>query len=304
MKLKLQENYSDFINYFSHFENEAKEIIINYKDNSEKLKSERENWENKIIDYVKKSINPEPKKLLERFKNSQNEQLEMNYQIGFNTVKSKVERDIYRKNQLRFKIKELSKLKGYLSITDSLKGTDENVILELNSIKDKLDYILEKLFIVYGDEFYSIGTILELNNIEFRDGETLEICENLDKKGYIIREKQYSDKDLAKISIKGAEYIERKKKASSIKSKKKGEESVNTKIDVLLKKLEELGYGQEIIFNEIDELRDLSKKLSKKSWSQLIKGKVVDLAISNLIDKNIATFIYESLVNDKFKLLR
>ena len=304
MNLKLQENYSDFINYFSHFENEAKEIIINYKDNSEKLKSERENWENKIIDYIKKSINPEPKKLLERFKNSQNEQLEMNYQIGFNTVKSKVERDIYRKNQLRFKIKELSKLKGYLSITDSLKGTDENVILELNSIKDKLDYILEKLFLVYGDEFYSIGTILELNNIEFRDGETLEICENLDKKGYIIREKQYSDKDLAKISIKGAEYIERKKKASSIKSKKKGEESVNTKIDVLLKKLEELGYGQEIIFNEIDELRDLSKKLSKKSWSQLIKGKVVDLAISNLIDKNIATFIYESLVNDKFKLLR
>src|SRR4030066_2239271 len=130
MKLKLQENYSDFINYFSRFENEAKEIIINYKDNSEKLKSERENWENNIIDYVKKSINPEPKKLLERFKNSQNEQLEMNYQIGFNTVKSKVERDIYRKNQLRFKIKELSKLKGYLSITDSLKGTDENVILE------------------------------------------------------------------------------------------------------------------------------------------------------------------------------
>ncbi len=304
MNLKLQENYSDFINYFSRFENEAKEIIINYKDNSEKLKSERENWENKIIDYVKKSINPEPKKLLERFKNSQNEQLEMNYQIGFNTVKSKEERDIYRKNQLRFKIKELSKLKGYLSITDSLNETDENVNIELNSIKDKLDYILEKLFLVYGDEFYSIGTILELNNIEFRDGETLEICENLDKKGYIIREKQYSDKDLAKISIKGAEYIERKKKASSIKSKKKGEESVNTKIDVLLKKLEELGYGQEIIFNEIDELRDLSKKLSKKSWSQLIKGKVVDLAISNLIDKNIATFIYESLVNDKFKLLR
>lgn len=304
MNLKLQENYSDFINYFSRFENEAKEIIINYKDNSEKLKSERENWENNIIDYVKKSINPEPKKLLERFKNSQNEQLEMNYQIGFNTVKSKVERDIYRKNQLRFKIKELSKLKGYLSITDSLNETDENVIIELNSIKDKLDYILEKLFLVYGDEFYSIGTILELNNIEFRDGETLEICENLDKKGYIIREKQYSDKDLAKISIKGAEYIERKKNASSIKSKKKGEESVNTKIDILLKKLEELGYGQEIIFNEIDELRDLSKKLSKKSWSQLIKGKVVDLAISNLIDKNIATFIYESLVNDKFKLLR
>ena len=43
MNLKLQENYSDFINYFSRFENEAKEIIINYKDNSEKLKSEREN---------------------------------------------------------------------------------------------------------------------------------------------------------------------------------------------------------------------------------------------------------------------
>ena len=119
-----------------------------------------------------------------------------------------------------------------------------------------------------------------------------------------LEETKYSEKDLVKISLKGAEYIERKKKALKSSVKKKGITEFNSKVDKVLEKLEKLGYGQEIIFNEIEELRGLSKKLTKKTLSQVIKGKVVDLAVSEIINKEIATFIYESLVDSKFKLLK
>src|SRR5690606_13117616 len=132
----------------------------------------------------------------------------------------------------------------------------------------------------------------------------IEIVENLKKRGYGIRESDWSNKDLLRISLKGAAFIERKNKTLKNKGKENQESEVNKKIDLVLFQLEKLGFGQEIIFSEIEELRGLSKKLNKKTWSQVIKGKVMDLALSEIISKEVAKFIYESLVEDKFKLLK
>lgn len=79
---------------------------------------------------------------------------------------------------------------------------------------------------------------------------------------------------------------------------------LNEKIDDILSQLIKLGYGQEIIFNEIEELRNLQTKLSKKSWAQLLKGKLVDLILSELLPKNIAKTVYEFLTDEHFKLLK
>lgn len=78
---------------------------------------------------------------------------------------------------------------------------------------------------------------------------------------------------------------------------------MDEKLDEIIERLTNLGYGQEIIFNEIEELRGLQGKLSKTSWSQLLKGKLFDLAVDNIINRATAASIFEFLTNQDFKLL-
>lgn len=195
-------------------------------------------------------------------------------------------------------LNSLKLMKGYLSITDSLLNPDDDVQVE--TVGEKSFFILNKLNELYGDEYYSIGKILELNDIKLRNGEGREIGEDLRRRGYAILVDQYGESDLAKISVKGSAYIERKNKQIKVP---KTSTSLDKKLDNIIEQLVKLGYGQEIIFDEIAELKDLQHKLSKKSWSQLLRGKLIDLALDKAISKEAATFTYEYLVKDHFKLL-
>nr|HMN26145.1 hypothetical protein [Ignavibacteriaceae bacterium] len=207
-------------------------------------------------------------------------------------VKSEIERlDKFRKS--------LRVIIGYLSMTETLLNPETEI--NITSVSDKNDFLLSKLNSVFGDEMFSIKQIFALNNIKHRDNETREIAEDLFKRGYIILKDEYGRGDKVKISVKGARYIERKLKKS--KATKETNE-LSKKIDTILEHLIKLGYGQEIIFNEIDELRSLQHKLSKKSWSQLLKGKLVDLALDKLITADVAKAVYEYLTSNNFKLLK
>ncbi len=298
MTHKIKEKETEFWKKLSDFEIIANDII--QKKSISKIESE--NWVNQIVEFLNTNIIPSPDSIIKAFQYSYDERTNMFF--TFSPI-GETQEDITRHkiNQFKFKLNEFKKLKGYLSVINSLNN--DNVSTEINSVKEKLDFTMEKLYYLYGDNYYySIALILESNNINLRDDEAIEICESLEKKGYAIKEEKYSKKDSVKLSLKGAEYVERKKRGKRNNEKKKSQSETNKKIDLVLRKLEELGYGQEIIFEEIEELRGLSKKLNKKTWSQVIKGKVVDLALSELISKDVATFIYESLVEDKFKLLK
>lgn len=195
-------------------------------------------------------------------------------------------------------LNSLKKMRAYLSITDTL--LNPSIQPNVESVSEKSTFVLNKLNELYGDENYSIGKILELNGIKLRSGEGREIGEDLRRRGYVMLLDQYGESDLAKISVKGSGYIERKNK--QIKGSK-ASTSLDKKLDNIIQQLVKLGYGQEVIFNEIEELKELQHKLSKKSWSQLLKGKLVDLALDKVISKEVATFTYEYLVKDNFKLL-
>lgn len=58
--------------------------------------------------------------------------------------------------------------------------------------------------------------------------------------------------------------------------------------------LTKLGYGQEIIFNELDELKE-HFNLGKKNWFQLVKGKLFDLAVDKILEKTVINSIYAKL---------
>ncbi|WP_281335956.1 hypothetical protein [Flavobacterium eburneipallidum] len=214
---------------------------------------------------------------------------------GFDKV-PEIRKEIERLDRFR---KSLKLVIGYLSITETL--FDSNSLAKIETISDKNDFILSKLNILFGDEMYSIDQILEFNNIKYRDKESREIAEDLHRRGYVILKSRYGESDKVKISVKGASYIERKEKRNK-NNKTKSE--LDKKLDNIIDHLTKLGHGQEIIFNEIDELRELQYNLPKKSWAQLLKGKLIDLALSKVISTETASSVYEYLVNSNFQLLK
>ncbi|PHS60288.1 MAG: hypothetical protein COB12_13465 [Flavobacterium sp.] len=72
------------------------------------------------------------------------------------------------------------------------------------------------------------------------------------------------------------------------------ESELHNKLNNILKKLEEQGFGQQIIFDEIEDLKN-HFNLGKKNWFQLLKGKVVDLTIKKVLNKTIVQEIYNTL---------
>lgn len=185
-------------------------------------------------------------------------------------------------------------LQDYFSVVESFFC---DVVAEPESIIDKTEFLLKCLNKLFGDNSYSVTTIFDFNNIKYRENEPLEIAQDLARRKYVT----IASKDNIKISIKGASYVERKMKQGK---KVKRNEELNTKIDSVISHLKKLGYGQEIIFDEIEELRELDGKLSKKSWGQLLKSKLFDLAVDQVIDKEVARKVFDYLTNHGLKFLQ
>jgi|GEM_PF-1251498 len=246
--------------------------------------------------YIIQHIEPDANELISMLDKHYNTVFDHIYSSYGIEDKPEITEEIERLDRFR---RSLRLLIGYLSIIDTLFDSSNSVLIE--SISDKNDFILNKLNSLFGDEMYSIERILKFNNIKYRDNEAREIVEDLHRRGYVILNDRYGNSDKVKISVKGAAYIERKDKQ---KKTTKTKNDLDRKIDNIIEHLIKLGYGQEIIFNEIDELRELQHKLSKKSWSQLLKGKLLDLALDKLISTETATSVYEYLTNGNFKLLK
>lgn len=72
------------------------------------------------------------------------------------------------------------------------------------------------------------------------------------------------------------------------------ESELHNKLNDILDKLEKQGFGQQIIFEEIEDLKN-HFNLGKKNWFQLLKGKVVDLTLKKVLNKTIVQEIYNQL---------
>ncbi len=66
---------------------------------------------------------------------------------------------------------------------------------------------------------------------------------------------------------------------------------INQKLDELLKRFAKLEVGQQITYDdlaeEIKELKELSRKLSKKNWFEILQGKLVTIGLGKLSDEVI-----------------
>jgi hypothetical protein len=297
-------NYSLRKNNYEDFESQLNNLLnfdLIFKEvNSfeiEEQKSILKDWEEKVENTLIENINPKPECLIDIFKYQKNSIID-DFEFGYRNNKPLEKGKLRLEKRLEKRKLNLNKILDYVSITNNLIGLEQKLLID---IQEKVDFVLEKLKILFNDNFYSITTIFVLNSIEHRNDEPEEISEILYKRGYIIKKEKYMTTDEVKISIKGASYIERKIKT---KRKQKANSNLNSKIDKIIAKLNELGFGQEVIFNELEELRDLQNKLPKKTWGQLLKGKLLDLALAEIISKETATYIFENLTSEHFKLLK
>lgn len=69
---------------------------------------------------------------------------------------------------------------------------------------------------------------------------------------------------------------------------------LHSRIDEVLTKLEKLGFGQEIIFDEIEELKSKSKKITKKDLKMMLIGKIVSFGAGK-VDSKTASEIFETI---------
>jgi hypothetical protein len=69
---------------------------------------------------------------------------------------------------------------------------------------------------------------------------------------------------------------------------------LNSKIDEALQKLSDLGIGQQVVFEEIEELKE-HLNLNKKNWLQLLKGKLMDLVTEKAIEVVTVQMIYATI---------
>lgn len=72
------------------------------------------------------------------------------------------------------------------------------------------------------------------------------------------------------------------------------ESDLHSKLNDIAEQLYKQGLGQEIIFNEIESLKNYFN-LGKKTWFQLLKGKVIDLTLEKTLDETVVKEIYSKL---------
>jgi hypothetical protein len=70
----------------------------------------------------------------------------------------------------------------------------------------------------------------------------------------------------------------------------------HNKLNEIAERLEKLGYGQEILFEEIESLKE-NFNLGKKNWFQLLKGKLIDLGLQKVLNEKIINDLYKELSN-------
>ncbi len=70
-------------------------------------------------------------------------------------------------------------------------------------------------------------------------------------------------------------------------------EALKARLDEAIEKIELQSIGQEVIFDSIDELKELTLELNKKNWIELFKGKMIDKFVDVLVINNMDSIIQQ-----------
>lgn len=212
-------------------------------------------------------------------------------------IKEKIE-------DLTIKIKTLNYNLKIIGASDALIRPEE-IDLEARkqyNTNETVQFLLDKLYDLNDDDSYSIVDLLEGNGIQLsRRHEDREIAKALKDRGLI--EDTAQGKMYVKLTIEGRFYVEERRKEQPTDYSRINQDQVNEKIDQIIIRLKELHFGQQIIFDELETLKDANGKLDKKSWGQLLKMKLFDLVVDKSIDKATGSQIFKELTDQALAMI-
>ncbi|EIJ37580.1 hypothetical protein JoomaDRAFT_0532 [Galbibacter orientalis DSM 19592] len=290
----LKVKWEDFKSEIEGFKSEGSALIekhISSKTEVEfnNFKEDKQAWETVVVNYVRVSFEPENRNFANEFK------AQKGFNTGFNLgVDQKVKNEI---QALKDEINGLDYYLKMLFISDAIVRPDEIDLNERQNLDTEgiLDLILSKLYDLYKDgKYHSINWILEGNGVTLNGrGEDWDYGRMLEARSLIetINGREVN----AKLKLEGKYAIEqaRKAKVTDYSKISGSDEELKELIKQALLKIEGLGFGQQIIFDEFDELRNDIPHLSKKSFGQLLKSKLGDLVTAKAFDKALASEIFK-----------
>jgi len=205
-------------------------------------------------------------------------------------------------NEISTKVQAIISIKDFVKISDLIINPENP---ELNKRKEfaiaqKEELLLTKLYSLYPKgKFYSVRNIFEYNGIAMNSSDDdIKICEPL---------KQIGDIELletpqgitAKLTESGVKIVE--KSFLHINQDPTTHPSINAeaKFNAIITELNNSGIVQDIVFEEINDLRQLIYKLTQKQWKEVVLGKLVDLGVQQSVKNDTLKLIYEKLTNEK-----
>lgn len=77
---------------------------------------------------------------------------------------------------------------------------------------------------------------------------------------------------------------------------------IENNFENLKNQITKLEFGQEIIFNETDEIKDLINGLNKKNWTEIIKGKFGNMILGKIISLETAELLVNTITGENLSL--
>ena len=301
----LEKNWESFKKKIEKYILKAQNLILDYSKSktqeqyNEFDKSFKE-LKAEVIEYLENSFNDQNNSYAQSIKYSNSNK----YSIGnqqkhiSELVKEKIEDCSSLWKNLEYYLK-------ILAISDAVVRPNEIDLEERKNFDtdEKLELILEKLNQLYDDSYHPISTIIEGNGIELgRYDEERELAKTLEDYGYIRCMNARTIR--AQITLDGRRYIEEKlkKEVTDYSKINKSQEELDNKIQEIIEHLKMQNIGQELLFNELQELKELYPKLNKKNWGQILKGKLIDLGLAQVINKDVMELIFKELTDQILRL--
>ena len=260
-------------------------------------------WDKRVMQWLENSFNMP--------KNS--------YVVGFYTTDANnfnIPNQQLGKDQLLFQLKGRIQIKTdtlwlyerILNISDAVVRSESfNKDERANmTIKQKREFILKKLFDLNDGRYYPLHEILKGNAVVMKhDGEAGEIANMLENSGLIDQVAGAGGYLQVKITAEGAQALEESMApvTENYDDIRYSYAEISSKMDEIKEELQRSDLGHEILYNELQELKELYTTLNKKNWGQLLKGKLMDIAIGKLVDNSTLALVYEAITHHKFNLL-
>ena len=175
------------------------------------------------------------------------------------------------------------------------------------SVTKRLNFLLEKLYHLDDGAYFPMSLLFEGNGIPVRDAnQMVDIGNELSGRGWVSVFGGAGPEVNVQITTAGSLYVEQNllRYTEDYTQVPSDLAAVVEAINAIKEAVNVHSAGQQVLFEELEEMKELFTKMSKKSWGQLLKGKLVDIALDKIISIEAANFIWHSFTNhDVLRLL-